>query len=190
MKIQVGVSNRHVHLKKEHLDILFGEGYELEKVSDLTQPPNFIANDFVTIVGVKGEIEKVRIIGPVRPYTQVEISKTDAYKLGLNPPVRESGDVLNSAPIKLIGPKGEIDLEYGCIIAERHIHIKPEQVKFYNLEGKEKVNVFVNTEKGGILSNVYLKVSEQSFLELHLDTDDANANLIKQGDIIEVIDGD
>lgn len=188
MKIQVGVSNRHIHLKQEHLEILFGVGFELEKVSDLTQPPNFISNNFLKVEGPKDSFEKVRIIGPVRSYTQIEISKTDAYKLGVEPPVRESGDVVGSAPIKLVGPKGSVDLDYGCIIAERHIHIRPEQLKLYNLDSREKVNVFVNNEKGGILLNVALKVSDDAFFELHLDTDDANANLIKQNDIVDIIE--
>lgn len=187
MKVSIGVSNRHVHLTKEHLKVLFGEGYELEKKSDLTQPGMFASSSLVTIKTQKSEIENVRIVGPVRPYTQVEISKTDAYKLGIDPPVRDSGDIKGSSPITIIGPNGELNLEEGCIIPTRHIHILPSQLKLYGLEGKEKVCVKVDGEKGGILSNVSLKVSEDSFFELHLDTDDANAHLIKNRDIGEII---
>lgn len=187
MKISIGVSNRHVHLTKEHLDILFGKDYELEKKNDLTQPGQYASNSLVTIKTDKSEISNVRVLGPVRNYTQVEISRTDAYKLGLNPPVKNSGDLEGSSPITIVGPKSTIILDKGCIIANRHIHILPSQVKMYGLEGMEKVNVKLNGEKGGIITNVYLKVSDEAFFELHLDTDDANAHLIKNGDIGEII---
>lgn len=187
MKVSVGVSNRHVHLTEEVLKKLFGDDYKLEKKKDLTQPGMFASTALVTLKTEKGMIENVRILGPVRSYTQVEISRTDAYKLGLNPPVRNSGDLDASEGITLIGPKGEVKLESGCIIATRHIHILPEQMKQYNLEGKETVSVRISGEKGGIIDNVYLKVADESFFELHLDTDDANAHLIKNGDIAEII---
>ena len=187
MKVSIGVSNRHVHLTKEHLEVLFGEGFELEKKSDLTQPKMFSATDVVTIKTEKSEIENVRIVGPIRTYTQVEISKTDAYKLGINPPVRDSGDISGSSSITIIGPVGTLNLEEGCIIPTRHIHILPSQLKMYGLEVADKVSVRVAGEKGGILNNVSLKVSEESFFELHIDTDDANAHLIKNGDIGEII---
>lgn len=187
MKVSIGVSNRHVHLKEEHLKVLFGEDYKLEISRDLTQPGQFASTLFVTIKTDKNCIEHVRVLGPERTYTQVEISRTDAYYLGINPPVRNSGDLNGSSPITLIGPNGTLDLEEGCIIATRHIHILPEQVKMYGLEGKEKVNVKLNGEKGGIITNVYLKVSDNSYLEMHLDTDDANAHLIKNGDIGEIL---
>lgn len=187
MKVSVGVSNRHVHLKKQDLEILFGTDYELTKVGDLTQPGQFKAKEVVTIKTNKSEINNVRVLGPVRDYTQVEISKTDSYKLGINPPVRNSGEVENSEVVTLIGPKGSIETN-GCIIATRHIHILPEQMKMYNLSGKNKVNVLIPGEKGGIISNVYLKVADKSFFELHLDTDDANAYLLKSGDIVEIIE--
>ena len=187
MKVSIGVSNRHVHLTQEHFKILFGEGKELEKRNDLTQPGQFASTSIVTIKTDKSEIENVRVLGPVRSYTQVEISKTDAYKLGLNPPIRDSGNLKGSSPITIIGPSGVVDLEEGCIIPTRHIHILPNQVKLYELEGNDVVNVRVGGEKGGILTNVHLKVSDEAFFELHLDTDDANAHLIKNGDIGEII---
>ena len=187
MKISVGVSNRHVHLKKDDLCILFGKDYELKNVGALTQPGQFKAAEVVTLKTDKSIIDGVRVLGPVRNYTQVEISKTDAYKLGVNPPVRNSGEVENGAVVTIIGPKGSVITD-GCIIATRHIHILPEQVKLYNLEGKKKVNVLINGDKGGIITNVYLKEDKNAFLELHLDTDDANAHLIKSGDIVEIIE--
>ena len=187
MKVSVGVSNRHVHLKKSDLEVLFGKGYELTKVANLNQPGQYKSSEVVTIKTNKSEINNVRVLGPVRDYTQVEISKTDAYKLGLNPPVRDSGDLDNSETVTIVGPNGEIETS-GCIIATRHIHILEEQMDMYNLSGKKKVNVLILGEKGGIISNVHLKVAANSFFELHLDTDDANAHLLKSGDIVEILE--
>lgn len=187
MKISIGVSNRHVHLTEEHLKILFGDNFELEKKNDLTQPKQFASTSLVTIKTEKSEIPNVRVLGPTRRYTQVEISKTDAYKLGLNPPVRTSGDLEGSSPITIIGPVGELNLKEGCIIAKRHIHLSPEHIKQYGFEGKEKVSVRLFGDKGGIIENVYLKVNEGAFFEMHLDTDDANAHLVKSGDIGEIL---
>lgn len=187
MKVSIGVSNRHVHLTHEHLNILFGEKYILNKKNDLRQPKMYASTAVVTLKTDKGEINNVRIIGPLREYTQVEISKTDAYKLGINPPIRDSGDLSGSSSITIIGPNGSIDLKEGCIIATRHIHILPSQIKIYKLEGRDTVNVKLYGEKGGIIENVHLKVSDEAFFELHIDTDDANAHLIKNGDIGEII---
>ena len=187
MKVSIGVSNRHVHLTEEHLKILFGENYILEKRNDLTQPNMYASTSVVTLKTDVCEINSVRVIGPLRDYTQVEISKTDAYKLGINPPIRNSGDLKESSSITIVGPKGSIDLKEGCIIATRHIHILPSQIKMYELEGRDTVSVKLYGEKGGIIENVYLKVSDEAFFELHIDTDDANAHLIKNGDIGEIV---
>lgn len=189
MKVTVGISNRHVHLTKEHLNILFGENYQLENVKNLNQPTQFASNSFVTLKTNKGILEHVRVIGDLRNYTQVEISKTDAYMLGLNPPIRDSGDLENSEAITLIGPKGEISLNQGCIIANRHIHITSKQMELYGLQGKEEVNVLVNGSKGGMMFHVHLKVSELSYFEMHIDTDDANAFQLKQGDVVTILEG-
>ena len=131
ININIGVSNRHVHLKEEDFKILFGEQISLEKGKDLTQPGEFSSTCKLTIKTEKDSIEDVRVLGPLRDYTQVEISKTDAYKLGINPPVRESGDILNSEKVTLVGPVGSIDLNEGCIIATRHIHLTNNDVKKY-----------------------------------------------------------
>ena len=187
MKVSIGVSNRHVHLTQNHLNILFGEGYELNKKADLTQPGQYASTTVVTLKTNKSEIKNVRVLGPVRNYTQVEISKTDAYKLGLNPPVRNSGDLIGSSPITIVGSKGSVDIKEGCIIASRHIHLTPKQMQMYGLNDVKTVNVKLEGEKGGIITNVYLKTSDEAFFELHLDTDDANAHLIKNGDIGEII---
>ena len=187
MKIEIGVSNRHIHLKKEDLEVLFGEGYKLTIKNELKQPGQYAAHETLTIETDKSTIENVRVLGPVRGYTQVEISKTDAYKLGLNPPVRDSGELSGSDKITIIGPKGEVSINEGVIIATRHIHLSKEHVKAYNLENKEIVNVKLFGEKGGIIENVHLKVSDEATLELHIDTDDANAHLVKSGDIGEIL---
>ena len=190
MKVQIGVSNRHVHLTDNDLRVLFGEDYSLEKVKDLNQPGQFSTNSFVTLITEKSKIERVRVVGPTRPYTQVEISMTDAIKLGLNPPVRTSGDLKDSSPITLEGPAGSLKLNEGCIIADRHIHITPHQKELYGLASYDKVNVILPGIKGGMITNVDLKVSEESYFELHLDTDDANAHLVKNGDIATILEGE
>lgn len=187
MDIEIGVSNRHVHLTQEHLETLFGKDFTLEVKNQLTQPGQFASTSTLTIKTEKSEIENVRVLGPVRKYTQVEISKTDAFKLGLNPPVRDSGDLKDSEAIELIGPKGNIKIKEGCIIATRHIHITPQQVIDFGLENKKTVSVELLGAKGGIINNVSLKIAEESYFELHLDTDDANAHLIKSGDIGRII---
>lgn len=187
MKISIGVSNRHVHLTEKDFKILFGESVSLEKKNDLTQPGMYSSIFTVTLKNGDFEIPNVRVLGPFRNYTQVEISKTDAYKLKVNPPIRNSGDLKGSCPITIVGPKGSINIEEGCIIATRHIHLTEAHMKLYDLVGKDKVNVKLNGEKGGIITNVYLKVSPEAYFELHLDTDDANAHLIKNGDIGEIL---
>lgn len=187
MKVSIGISNRHVHLTDEDLNILFGDNYVLEVDKEMTQPGQFASKSFVDLKTDKNVIKHVRVVGPTREYTQIEISKTDSYFLGLKPPIRDSGDLDNSESITLIGPKGELKKEQGCIIANRHIHITPKQLEMYNLNDKNVVSVKLDGEKGGIISNVHLKVQDEAFFELHLDTDDANAHLISQGDIGEII---
>ena len=187
MKINVGVSNRHVHLTKDALETLFGKDYKLEIQKPLSQKGQFATTSFVTIKGPKGQIENVRILGPERNYNQIEISKTDSFKLGLNPPVRNSGDLENSSPITIVGPLGELNLDKGCIIATRHIHISTEDLNKFGFKNNEKVFIRINSEKSAVLGDVYLKASEDATLELHIDTDDANANLVKQNDTVELV---
>ena len=186
MKISVGVSNRHVHLKENDFKILFGE-ISLEKDFDLHQKGEFASKLFVTIKGPKGHIDRVRVIGPIRTYTQVEVSRTDCYILGINPPIRKSEDISSSSPITIIGPNGTVELEEGAIIAERHIHITKQQLAYYQLDENKPLNIVVRGEKPTILNNVKLKVSENAYFELHLDTDDANACNLKNGDIVDIL---
>lgn len=189
MKVTIGISNRHVHLTKEHLEILFGENYELQILRPVNQPGQFASQEKVAIETSKSKIEGVRILGPIRPYTQIEISKTDAIKLGINPPVRDSGDLKGSEPITIIGPCGSVEVEEGCILATRHIHMTPEQQKEFGLEGISTVGVKIGGEKGGIMNGVHVKVADASYYEMHIDTDDANAFLLKNNDEVEILIG-
>ncbi len=185
MKVSVGVSNRHVHLNNDDYKLLFGDA-PLTKRNDLTQPNTFASELTVTITGPKRSIENVRVLGPNRSYTQVEVSKTDAYSLGIDPPVRNSGDLLDAVEITITGPLGSITRN-AAIIASRHIHVDKNIRHEHNLEGVEMVSVKINGEKGGIINNVYLKDSDEAYFEMHLDTDDANAHMLKQGDEVEII---
>lgn len=187
MKVEIGVSNKHVHLSKEDLQILFGENYELEIKKELKQSGEYASTQTVTLRTEKGEIPAVRILGPTRNYTQVEISKTDAFRLGLNPPVRDSGDLAGSEKVTIVGPNGIIENKESCIIATRHIHLNYEKLSELGLKETDKVSVKVYGIKGGILENVSLKVGKNYTFEMHIDTDDANAHLINQNDIGEIL---
>lgn len=186
--MNVGISNRHVHLTEDDFKKLFNNK-ELEAVKYLNQPGQFASNLKVTIKTEKSEISGVRVLGPLRDYTQVEISKTDAYKLGLNPPVRESGNLKGSEDITIIGDN-EIMVKECTIIATRHIHASKEDLVKYNLDASKKYKVKINGEKGGIINNVSIKVSDKAFFEMHLDTDDGNGHLLKCGDTATIIGED
>ncbi len=189
MGVPVGVSNRHVHLTREHLDILFGKGYELTKAKDLSQPGQYAANETVTIVGPSlRPIEKVRVLGPLRPASQVEISMTDSYVLKVKPPVRESGNIKGSAPITLIGPCGVVTLNEGCIIANRHIHMSDADGERFGVSDGDTVSVdVVGKGKRTRLYDVQVRVSKSFALEMHVDTDDANAAAIGNGSVVHIV---
>lgn len=179
--IPIGVSARHIHLQKEHVDILFGKGYELTKKQNLSQPGQFAANETLMIAGPKGSINRVRILGPVRPASQVEVSLTDAFALGVKPPLRESGDIKGSSQITLIGPKGTVHLQEGLIIAQAHIHMNPEEAKTLQVSDGMYVSVSVQTERPMTFPQVKIRVSDRYKLEMHIDTDEANAAFISTG---------
>ncbi|MFP4478147.1 MAG: phosphate propanoyltransferase [Candidatus Izemoplasmatales bacterium] len=175
-KILVEVSARHCHLSREHLDILFGKDYELTVKKELSQPGQFAAEEKIKLVGPKRELPKVSILGPARKSTQVEISMTDARSIGINAPIRESGDIENSAPAKLVGPKGEVTISEGVIVAKRHIHITPDDAKAYGLKDKQIVAVKIDTEdRSGILDDVVIRVRDDFESAMHIDTDEGNA---------------
>lgn len=187
--IPVGVSHRHVHLQREHLDQLYGRGYDLTIRNELTQPGEFSAKETITLVGPKlRALENVRILGPLRKQTQIELAKTDAVYLGLDPPVRESGQLAGSDGATLVGPKGTVILHQGVIRANRHIHMTPEDARRLGLENHQIVTVKVEkTDKPLILLEVMVRVSLNAYLELHVDTDDANAANLTTGDLVELI---
>ena len=186
-KVPVGISARHIHLTQEDVEKLFGEGYQLTKKKEL-MGGQFASNEQCTIVGLKlRAIENVRILGPVRSKSQVEISATDARTLGIKAPTRQSGDVKGSAPIALVGPRGAIYLDEGCIVAARHIHLCPADAKAAGLKDNDFVSVKMGDERGAVLDNVKIRVDESFTTEMHIDTDEANACQVKQDDLVTII---
>jgi len=188
-KIPIGVSARHVHLAQAEVEQLFGENYQLTPKSELSQPGQFAAEETVVIAGPKGSIDRVRILGPARTLTQVEVSWTDAMKLGVKPPLRISGDIKDSSPVTLIGPKGSVVLPEGLIIAQAHIHMSPADSERFQVVDGQSVQIKVQGLRPIILSNVMIRVSERYRLEMHIDTDEANAGLIQQGAFAEIVNG-
>ena len=185
--VPIGVSARHIHLTQEHVEILFGKGYQLTKKKEL-MGGQYASNEQVTIVGLKlRAIENVRILGPVRKRSQVEISATDAIRLGVKAPIRESGNVKGSAPIAVVGPKGVIYLEEGCIIAKRHIHMAPKDAMAAGVADGQTVSVKADNERGTVFNHVQIRVDESFTLEMHIDTDEANAAKIATGQTVTII---
>lgn len=175
-KIIVEVSARHVHLSDKDLNTLFGEGYTLTKKKDLSQPGEFAAEERVTVIGPKRNLENVSILGPTRKQTQVEISLTDARSIGLVAPIRESGDLAGTAACKIIGPKGEIDLEEGVIVAKRHIHMTENDANNLGAKNHQNVKVSIKSEERSLIfDDVVVRVSNTYALALHIDTDEGNA---------------
>ena len=184
MKVLLGISNRHVHLTEDDYKALFGDE-PLGKVKDLVQPGQFASDKKVSLKTEKRTMDNVRLLGPLRKYTQVEISKTDSFAFGIDPPIRNSGDLEGASEITIVGPLGEITKPC-CIIANRHLHINPEERQRLNLVGVEKISARVDGEKSTIFEDVYIKEDPNFTLELHLDTDDGNGSLAKTGDDIEI----
>ena len=174
-KILVETSARHVHLSTEDLEKLFGKGATLTFKKDLSQPGQFACEERVTLVGPKKEIANVIILGPVRPYTQVELSYTDARTLGVDAPLRESGDLEGTPGIKIVGPAGEITVDSGVIVAKRHIHMTPADAEAYGVENGQIVSVKIESPRTSVLGDVVIRVSEKFKLAMHIDTDESNA---------------
>ncbi len=175
MKIPIEISARHVHLSKKDLDGLFGDGFKLTKHKNLSQPEQFASKQTVSLVGSKGKIDKVRVLGPCRQQTQIEVSKTDARELGVKPPVRKSGNLAGSAGIKIIGPKGEIKLAEGLIVALRHVHLDQKTADKLGLKNNDKIKIDVDGVRDLIFENVITRVSNKYLPAMHIDTDEANA---------------
>jgi putative phosphotransacetylase len=185
--IPVALSNRHVHLSQDDLERLFGKGYRLTKLKELSQPGQFACTEHVDLVGPKRTIRGVRVLGPIRPETQVEISLTDGFVLGINPPIRLSGDLRNTPGIHIIGPAGAIRINKGVICAARHIHLSPKEAIKYNLEDKEVVRVKTQGSRAIIFDDVVVRVNPYFRGELHLDIDEGNAASLKNGDLVEIL---
>jgi putative phosphotransacetylase len=174
--ILVETSARHIHLTQRDLEILCGQGFVMSSLRPLSQPGQYVANVRLTLVGPKKSIDNVVVLGPVRPASQVEVSATEARILGLTPPIRESGDIQGSSPITIIGPKGQITLTQGCIIAKRHIHMTPEDAMSFGVKDKQVVSVKVtNAVRSLIYGDVVVRVRADFALAMHIDTDEANA---------------
>ncbi len=182
--IPVGISARHLHLTQEQVEILFGKGHQLTFLKPLSQIGQFAAKETVTLKGPKGVIEKVRILGPVRPHVQVEVSMTDARALGLNPPVRESGKLENTPGLVIKGTVGQIETQDGVIVAQRHAHMSLEDAENFGISDGDYIRVFVDGESGGTMEPVKVRVNKNYVLDLHLDTDNANAFGLSQGQML------
>lgn len=187
MKVNVGLSNRHLHVSQEDLETLFGKGYQLTHKKDLSQPDQYAAEEVVDIEGPKGTLKKVRILGPVRKSTQIEISFVDARTLGVNPVIRDSGKLKDTPGCKLIGPEGTVELTEGVIVASRHIHMHTDDAAAFGLEDKDIVNVETTGERGVIFKNVLVRVHPKFALEMHIDIEEGNAAGLKNGDFVELI---
>ena len=188
-EIPVGISNRHIHLSKADLETLFGAGYELTPMKELSQPGQFACKETLTLLGPSMRaIENVRVLGPLRKTSQVEISKTDSFTLKVKPPVRESGKTQGSAPVIILGPKGIVSLSEGCIIANRHIHMSPDDAAKFNVTDGQYIDVDVNSgTRRTRWFDVQIRVHPQFRLEMHVDTDDANAVGIGIGSTVTVV---
>jgi len=184
--IAVGISNRHVHLSQEDLDVLFGKGYQLTRLKDLSQPGQFGCKEIVTICGPKGAIEKVRVLGPVRSKTQVEILAGDSFKLGVKAPARLSGDLQGTPGITIIGPKGSVQTKEGLIVAQRHIHMHLNDAREHGVRDGQIVGIELDGVRGGIFHNVAIRVSNESALEFHVDIEEANAMNLTSSSVVDI----
>jgi putative phosphotransacetylase len=188
MKIPVGVSVRHLHICKKDLETLFGQGAELHPFRDLYQKGEFAAQETVSLVGPKMRIlEKVRILGPMRDHTQVELARTDAIFLGIDAPVRMSGEIKGSAPITIVGPKGVVEMKEGCIRAMRHIHMNPKEAESFGLKNGDMVKLRVGGPSAVTFENVAIRVSDKVRLQVHLDTDEGNVADVHCNQDVEII---
>ena len=186
-KIKLGVSAKHLHLSKEDVAVLFGTDACLQAVKYLGQPGEFASEEKVDLVTEKAVLKGVRVIGPIRAKTQVELAMTDARTLGLNPPLRESGYVTGSAGVKIVGPKGEVELKEGVIIAERHVHLDTKTASEWGLKNQDRVKVSVPGERAVVFENVIVRVKDTYAPEFHIDTDEGNACFAENDQMVDVI---
>ncbi|MDO5775464.1 MAG: phosphate propanoyltransferase [Eubacteriales bacterium] len=186
-KVPVGISVRHIHLTRSNIDWLFGRNYQLTPKKALSQPGQFACEECLDVIGPKGVLTKVRVLGPERNATQVELSQTDCRTIGINAPVRDSGDLEGTPGIKLRGPLGEIEIPKGVIIADRHIHMSPADAERFGLKDGDRVKVKIDGVKPGVMEHVLIRSGEKHRLDMHIDTDDGNAFMLKQGQLVTVL---
>ena len=186
-KSKIEYSNRHIHPSRELVEKLFGEGYELTVDKKLSQGEDFAAKETVEIIGPKGSVVGVRMVGPEREKTQIEILSADAYKLGINVPVKVSGDIMNSPGVRVVGLIDEVDLESGVIIAKRHMHLSKQDSDKFGLKDNDIVKVKIDGERALIFDQVVVRVHKEFQTRVHVDTEEANAAGIKQDDEVSVI---
>ncbi|SHK03179.1 phosphate propanoyltransferase [Tepidibacter formicigenes] len=187
MKLPIALSNRHIHLSKKDIEALFGEGYELTHFKDLSQPGQFACEEKVDVVGSKGTIKGVRILGPARGETQIEVSLADGFALGVKAPLRDSGQLEGTPGVKLVGPKGEVELERGVIVAARHIHMHTEDAEKFGVVDNQRVKIRTFGERAVVFENVLVRVSPKYALEMHVDIEEGNAAGVRNGDMVELI---
>ncbi len=176
--VEVEVSARHVHLTDEHIEVLFGKGATLTPKRPLSQPGQFLSEERVTLIGPKGRKERTAVLGPARSATQIELSKSDCVELGVQAPVRMSGDVKGSAPITIVGPCGTLEVSEGAIIAKEHVHLTPDVAEVMGVVDQQHVDVEVFTSRPVIFRDVIVRVSKASSCRMHIDFDEANAALV------------
>ena len=186
MKLPIALSNKHIHLSQADIDVLFGQGYELTHKKDLSQPGQFACEEMVEVVGPKGST-KMRVLGPARPESQVEVSLADARALGIAVPVRQSGDVEGTPGCKLVGPKGEVEMSRGVIVAARHIHMSLEDAERFGVKDKDVVSVQTTGERALLFNNVLVRANAAFALEMHVDLEEGNAAGVKNGDLVELV---
>ena len=174
-EVKIGLSNKHLHLQKEHIEILFGKGHALTPTKPLVQPGQFACEEKVDIVGPKNTLKGIRVLGPARPETQVEVAMTDARTLGIKAPVRESGKLEGTPGCKIVGPCGEVEIDHGVIVALRHVHLSPAQAEEAGVKDKDIVSIKIEGERGLVFNNVLVRSGDAHEREVHLDTDEGNA---------------
>ena len=186
MKLPIALSNKHIHLSQADIDVLFGQGYELTHKKDLSQPGQFACEEMVEVVGPKGST-KMRVLGPARPESQVEVSLADARGLGIAVPVRQSGDTEGTPGCKLVGPKGEVEMTKGVIVAARHIHMSLEDAERFGVKDQDIVSVQTQGERALLFNNVLVRANAAFALEMHVDLEEGNAAGVKNGDLVELV---
>lgn len=187
MKLPIALSNRHLHLSQEHIEVLFGKGYELTKTKDLSQPGQFACEEKVDVIGGKGTLKGLRVLGPARSKTQIEVSLADARALGVTAPIRDSGDLSGSPGAKLVGPAGEIEIAEGVIVAGRHIHMNMEEAAQFDVKDGELVDVQTFGPRAVVFNNVLIRANPNYSLEMHVDVEEGNAAGVANGDMVELI---